>query len=78
MVEAFIEPIGWITFEPTPPAYPIVGRARNESYDNEVAIGTSQNTDSSQIKEDLVEDMNMPVINSNEQLKKWQYRNYCR
>lgn len=67
-VEAFIEPIGWITFEPTP-AYPIVGRARNESYDNEVAIGTSQNTDSSQIKEDLVEDMNMPVINSNEQLK---------
>lgn len=67
-VEAFIEPIGWMTFEPTP-AYPVVGRARNKDYDKKVGIETPQSASSSQKNEDLIVDMNMPVINSDEEIK---------
>lgn len=65
-VEAFIEPIGWISLEPTP-AYPIISRA-SETRDSKAPEETDNNPQSSIPNRELLYQENNKLTNNQENL----------
>lgn len=67
-VEAYIEPIGWISFEPTP-AYPTLGETKKDNYKKDLQTENLQNTHPDKKSEDLIVDMQKPLLNPNLNMK---------
>ena len=67
-VEAFIEPIGWVTFEPTP-AYPLTNGLERRNYSQERELEDSEATSYDVTSENLIEDHHKPTIDMEEDLE---------
>lgn len=67
-VEAFIEPIGWVTFEPTP-AYPLTNGLGRRTYSQERELEDSEATSYDVTSENLIEDHHKPTIDMEEDLE---------